>query len=101
MPEGIFDGVYTGLTILTHGYYLVSSIAFEQACVDPMKANGDIVEITQHGGFTGGLHRLAMIRLLPIGVYILVALDALRGTDKCSWLFSCGGKCDDQQTQQV
>ena len=101
VPEGIFDGVDSGLTILTHGCYLVSTIVFEQARVDAVKADADIVEITQHGGFVGGLHRLAMIRLLPIGVYSLVALDALRGTDECSRLFSCGGKCDDQQTQQV
>ena len=61
VPEGIFDGVDTGLTILTHGCYPVSSIAFEQARVDPVKADGDIAEITQHVVFAGGLHRLAVI----------------------------------------
>ena len=49
MPKGISDGVNAGLTVLTHGCYPVASIAFEKARVDPVKADHDIVEITQQG----------------------------------------------------
>lgn len=61
VPEGVLDRVNAGLAILAHGCYLVSAIVFEQARVDTVKADHDVVEITQHVGFSGWQHRLVVI----------------------------------------
>jgi len=89
VPECVLDREQAGFTVRTGGRYLEFTALAEQARVDTVKVNSYIVKITQHGIFIGELHRLVVIRLLPVKVYFLMALGAACGTGKFCRLFCC------------
>lgn len=88
MSKGVLDREHSGLAVFACGCDLERIVLPVQSRVDAVKLHRYVAEIAQHRIFIGWLHRLMVIRMLPLGVFILVALDTAAGADICGWLIS-------------
>lgn len=102
VAEGVGDGKHTGFAVTACRRNLEGIPFAVKARIDVVEPDGHIVEITEHAGFAGRLHCLAMIRLLSAGINGFMALLALPGAHKLDGLLRSPGRgaAEDSRRQQ-
>lgn len=89
VAKGVLDGEGAGLAACTGGRHLEGFTLPVELRFDVMKLYPDIVEVTQHGVLVGRLHCLVVVRLLPVGIFLLMTLGTEAGAHKPDrWLCS-------------